>query len=437
MTPTSFTPGGVSVTRYLITQPFVHLSYVRNLFLPDQLSVDSDLSLFTDITDPRALLGFAFYLVVILLVIRCSKSLILRPISFGLLWFVISNIPTTVVPLAEVTNNHRMFFPFIGLILSVCWSIRLALTSSILLSSKHGKVISGACIAILLALLPFYSYGTIMRNEVWRTDETLWYDTAQKSPGNGRALMNYGLTQMAKGEYPVARDYFYRAEPSLPFYPLLQINIGIVEGAIGNNVEAEKRFKRAISLGSKLGSPYFYYARWLKRQGRLAESIKNINLSLTFAPEDFIARYLRLDIALEQRDWSTIKSMTAEMLQKTPDDPQTLEYRMKGEEGERNDIPNLEQAASSNPTADNLIMLSLGYFRHGRMLECIEAADKAIALNPSSAEAFNNKSAAYSALSRWSESIAAAEKAIEIKPDFQLAKNNLAWAKSELAKANQ
>ena len=48
-----------------------------------------------------------------------------RPIAFGLLWFFLALLPTSLVPLAEVTNDHRMFFPFVGLALAVFWSLRL------------------------------------------------------------------------------------------------------------------------------------------------------------------------------------------------------------------------------------------------------------------------------------------------------------------------
>jgi hypothetical protein len=46
----------------------------------------------------------------------------LYPISFGLLWFVVTQLPTSIYPLSEVENDHRMFFSFVGLVLAVVWS---------------------------------------------------------------------------------------------------------------------------------------------------------------------------------------------------------------------------------------------------------------------------------------------------------------------------
>ena len=41
--------------------------------------------------------------------------------------------------------------------------------------------------------------------------QNLWYDGTIKSPNNGRGLMNYGLTLMARGDYDNAEDYFIQA----------------------------------------------------------------------------------------------------------------------------------------------------------------------------------------------------------------------------------
>ncbi len=69
---------------------------------------------------------------------------------------------------------------------------------------------------------------------MWHTPESLWLDDVEKSPPNGRGLMNYGLTQMAVGRYPRALDYFTRALEYTPNYPTLEINLGIVNGAMAD-----------------------------------------------------------------------------------------------------------------------------------------------------------------------------------------------------------
>src|SRR6185295_9658913 len=113
-------------------------------------------------------------------------------------------------------NDHRMFFAFVGLALAVSWWLRLALfrrTARLTLNREWTTV------AIVLSTLALAAAaaGTHQRNVVWRNEESLWRDVTVKSPQNGRGLMNYGLTLMAKSDYEGALDYFHRAQRFVPF----------------------------------------------------------------------------------------------------------------------------------------------------------------------------------------------------------------------------
>jgi hypothetical protein len=44
---------------------------------------------------------------------QASKRRESMPVAFGLLWFLIALLPTTIVPLGEIMADHRMFFPFL------------------------------------------------------------------------------------------------------------------------------------------------------------------------------------------------------------------------------------------------------------------------------------------------------------------------------------
>jgi protein O-mannosyl-transferase len=84
-------------------------------------------------------------------------------------------------------------------------------------------------------------------------------------------------------------------------------------------------------------------------------------------------------------------------------------------------------------TAEGLLNRSLEYYRAGRFQDCIDAARRALQLNPNYAEAYNNLAAAYDSLGQYDEGIHAAQEALRLKPDFTLARNNLAWAESQQA----
>ncbi len=257
--------GGGSALHYAITQPFVWLHYARLFFLPIGLTADTDWQPFAHWYDTRAIAGYAF-VVLLAVMFRLAVRRSRVPIAFGLSCFVIALIPTSLFPLAEVANEHRIFFAYIGAVLALAAAIpRRALA------------------AVAVALLVANAVGTHVRNEAWATEETLWGDVIVKSPGNGRAWMNYGLTQMAKGDYAAAKASFDRSALLTPNYSILEINQGIVTGALGDAKAAEAHFLRALALNSDANAHYFY-ARWLVERGRVAEAVPHVRAAIQQSP---------------------------------------------------------------------------------------------------------------------------------------------------------
>ena len=78
------------------------------------LTADTDQLAFTSLFEGEALAGFLFLAVTALALWWSAQKPELRPIAFGLAWFLIASMPTSLVALAEVENDHRMFLPFVG-----------------------------------------------------------------------------------------------------------------------------------------------------------------------------------------------------------------------------------------------------------------------------------------------------------------------------------
>ncbi|MEO8128213.1 MAG: tetratricopeptide repeat protein, partial [Bryobacteraceae bacterium] len=264
MTPKTFLPAIISSSSYRLAQPLAAFHYFGSFFLPLWLTADTDRPALDSLT-AEALLGMLFVAALAGFIAFCSRSKEWRPVAFGLLWFVIALLPTSLFTLSEVENDHRMFFPFVGLTLSVTWTL--------------WKLLPPVPVLCAIVLLGAYGYGTRERNEVWRTEETLWRDVSLKSPRNGRGLMNYGLTLMARGDYQGALTNFEQALVYNPAYPALEINLGIVNGAMRRDEEAARHFQRAISLASNDAQTHYYYARWLRERGRAGEALPELTLA--------------------------------------------------------------------------------------------------------------------------------------------------------------
>ena len=121
ITPTFVSWGGPAYF-YLITQPRVLLHYFFTFFLPIGLSADTDRAPFLSFWREDAILGFVFLAALVGLAFYLGRKRQYRLVAFGIWWFLLASLPTSLFPLGEVENDHRMFAPFVGLALGATWA---------------------------------------------------------------------------------------------------------------------------------------------------------------------------------------------------------------------------------------------------------------------------------------------------------------------------
>ncbi|MCF8276300.1 MAG: tetratricopeptide repeat protein [Flavobacteriales bacterium] len=400
-------PSDISALKYLNTQPYIFWVYIKTFFLPTGLSADTDLKLISEYFSPQVLWGLLVIAASIGLAFKFATFRKTLPIAFGILWFYVALVPSSsVIPLAEVMNHHRTFFPYIGLVMAVVWAGFLLVQK--ITKGKPSAMSRAIVTVLLLGLFGAHAYGTYQRNEVWDNEETLWYDVTVKSPKNGRGLMNYGLTEMQNGNTESAISYFQRTmNTSYGRHPYVYLNMGIAKNALGMRIndqklknEGETYLKQAVQIGPGYPDCHYYYAFWLANNGRVDEAVKHLSKALELSPA-------------HQQAKSLLASLTT-----------TAEDRIK----------NMETEAARLKTPEAYLDLSLKYYNLGQYENCIKACNEALQLKPDYAEAYNNICSAYNQLKMFNEAIEACNRSIELKPNYELAKGNLNWAKSQLAK---
>jgi protein O-mannosyl-transferase len=380
--------GGGSRWRYLITQPFVWLHYFRLFFFPIGLTADTDWQTFAHWYDTRAFAGYAFIAALIAWYRRGD-----RVVAFGIAWFAIALMPTSsIFPLAEIANEHRIFFAYIGLSLAVVWFV----------AGRTRELSPNLVTAFAMAVLIAHAIGTQQRNQIWHTGESLWADVVAKSPGNGRAWVNYGLTQMGKGRYLEAKQSFNRAAESVPNYSILAINRGIVEGELGNQQAAESYFLRALEL-SRDHNSHFFYARWLVRQGRGPEAMPHLREALRISPAFVDARALLLGMTCAVGLDTEMRTLAEETRRLDPGAP----------------IP-------SWPDFQSAFQAGLEATAKSDWVRVACANREALRRDPRSADALNNLGWALASLGFREEAIGAYTQALAVQPGHDRARNNLA-----------
>lgn len=428
MTAATFNPGAGSREAYWITQTWVALGYFQSFFRPVHLSADTDAALLVGLP-AEAWAGFVFVAGLLAAILHTTRTARLQPIGFGLGWFVIALLPTSLMPLAEVANDHRMFFPFAGLAPAAVWTVWLLLQPF----GRRAYALAGVAACLILAAS---AMATRERNEVWRSEETLWRDVTRKSPRNGRGWMNYGLTLMARGDYQAALACFDEGRKFTPNYALLEVNTGIVKAALQRHTEAEPHFRRALQLSPDIVASHFYYARWLVERKRTPEAMRHLDETLRIQPGDLAARHLLMQVHFQQQNWNALRPLAEQTLRLDPGDAISRSYLDSLATANRQ-VDDTEIALRASPTPEGYLNLSLLYYRAGRYEDCIRAARRALELRPNYAEAWNNIAAGYNSLGRWDEGIAAGREAVRLAPNNDLARNNLAWALSQKSKGTR
>ncbi|MDZ4403960.1 tetratricopeptide repeat protein [Prosthecobacter sp.] len=195
---------------YIVTQLTVLAHYLRQCFWPVGLNLDPEWPMYQSLWEKPVLLALG-----VLVGLLASVGWLFRRFRgdarFALgftcvLWFFITvSVSSGLVPLPDLVAEHRSYLPSIGIfILVACLLDRLRIAD---IRSRLPRVLVPVVTLVCVGAL---SWKTCVRNEVWRTNESLWKDTVVKSPGKYRTWGNLGAAYSNVGKEEKAVEC-YRA----------------------------------------------------------------------------------------------------------------------------------------------------------------------------------------------------------------------------------
>jgi Flp pilus assembly protein TadD len=429
MDPATYTPGGDSIYRYIITQPFVLFHYISNFILPVHLALDADWPLLSSMIDDRFFIGVSVIILMMWAAIASSKHTTTRPITFGILWFFIALLPTSsIIPLADAMNDHRMFFPCIGLALSVVYSLYYdVLRHEKWLEQNH---LIPSFFFLSLLIISAYAYGTYQRNNVWRTEESLWHDAAIKYPQNARALMAYGIALMQRNQDKLAEHYFLQARQYAPDYSYIYVQLGLLNQKYGRNKEAEQYFDQAVTYAPDLPNVLYHYALFhLKNHPERAEQALLKILNTT--PAELQSRYLLMALYLQEEAWDALEQQAIATLRIAPQNETAQQYLQRAKT-RTSLITSLQNDIDKQPTAEKYLQLSRYYYEQKQYHRALTACKKALKIDVKNAETYNMMCVTYSQLQRYEQAKQACIQALIINPDLMMAQENLRFNEEQL-----
>ena len=227
----------ISRYEYLVTQSRVIVKYFQLLILPIQQNVDYSFSLSESIWGWKEILSIFFILGILGLAVVLIKK---RPvISFGIFWiFLTLSVESSIIPIRDVIFEHRLYLPMFGFVIIVT---DLVLH---LFGSKKTK----PAIIVLSAIVIVLSYATYSRNNVWRTQYSLWLDTMEKSPDKTRPLFNLVYLYSDDGRHAEAIRYADKALEMDPLDGHAYFVAGICNEKAGNTNQAIKYYKKGVQI---------------------------------------------------------------------------------------------------------------------------------------------------------------------------------------------
>ena len=149
--------------------------------------------------------------------------------AFGTSWFCLCLLPTLLIPLHVLVNDHRPYLAVVGVAFLVGR-----------LSSRREIACVWAGICLVLALLSY------QRGQVWQNDITLWSDSVARAPSMSVSHYNLGFALHREGELEAAKRAYERAVELEPRYVRAQTNLGAIYRELGDLKRARTVLEDAI-----------------------------------------------------------------------------------------------------------------------------------------------------------------------------------------------
>jgi len=381
---------------YLATELRVLPVYLRLLIWPSGQNVDWRLPASHSFAEPRVLVSTGVLLALGLGALGLAARARLgfrvanaaaRLGALGVGWFfLVLSVTSTVVPLPDVFAEHRLYLASWGIFLACAAAAQRAIAR---LGTRRGSsfalLVAGVWIALAVA--------TQRRNLVWQSSEALWRDAVQKAPWNPRAYCGLGLALQDRN----------RVDEALAVY-----SAGL-EHARGHERDAAE-----LELGRGLA---------LRKRGQLEEATRAYSAGLEHARRQGGGIELRLleNLAIAHAYAGRIAEAVATYglaLEKKPRDPEILGNLASGllvlGDLERADQFARRAVTEAPERADAWSTVSAIRLERHDPAGALDAAQRALALDPGRGVAHFDVGRALAALGRAQEACRAWREALRL-----------------------
>ena len=235
-------------------------------------------------------------------------------------WFFIILAPTSsIVPIADLAFEHRMYLPLAGVVVLTVIVAHHLITIVARRSPSAEYPSHRPAAGLVIVAVALLGYATIQRNKDYHSALTMWGDVVEKrpqsargranlarslinegrltetieqchealrvSPGSAKAYLNLGLALKGQRRFKEAIEQYGNALRCKP--DLADAHVGLVEPllALGRIDEAVEHGTRAVRLKSRDARARNNLGLALWRAGRIDDALKHYNRALRLQPD--------------------------------------------------------------------------------------------------------------------------------------------------------
>jgi protein O-mannosyl-transferase len=271
----------------VFTWPAVIVFYLRQLFLPYQLSLFHDLPWVETPLSAR----FIVPLALIAAVIYCAVEMVRasderRALIAAFAWLAIPLAPVMYLRVymeGEVVHDRYTYLASVGFV------ILLVLIARMLLKNvpQHARFRNATAVTIAFAAV--FAFLTFYNQTDWADDLLLFNHASKIAPNNLTASINLA-TVIAEKQDPeslnIARGIFRKAVAESPNNANANFNLGQAEYQLHDYAGAEKHVYRAIEIEPRYGPWWMHFAGIELRSNKLLEAEAAAREAIRLAPQE-------------------------------------------------------------------------------------------------------------------------------------------------------
>jgi len=207
---------------HLLSEVHAAAYALRLFFTPWYQNFDHDLPVFHSPTQWPLPLDLLLLTAVAAGIFFSARRLPL--VAFGLSWFFIQLLPTSLIPRNDLLSERNLYLPAIGLLLAIVALGSYAI-QRLMTSMRPPSLAPSAGTAVATVVVVILCFFTIQRNLLYQDRLLLWSDAVAKSPNKARPHNNRGYAYALQDDWDRAIEEFRTAARLDPDFILAQQNL--------------------------------------------------------------------------------------------------------------------------------------------------------------------------------------------------------------------